>query len=118
EAVGKPLTPGEVGVHAFAVSPDESKVMTTTEDGLVQFWETATGTLVGESFKHTGAAWTVAISPDGKTAVSGGLDGVVKLWDAQAGHPLWTLLAISNAPIRGLVFSPDGSRIAVGAADK
>jgi eukaryotic-like serine/threonine-protein kinase len=118
EAVGKPPTPGEVGVHAFAVSPDESKVMTTTEDGLVQFWATATGMTWGESFKHSGSAWTVAISPDGKTAVSGGLDGVVKLWDAQAGRPLRTVLAISNAPIRGLAFSPDGSRIVVGAGDK
>jgi WD40 repeat protein len=118
EAVGNPLTPGEVGVHAFAVSPDGSKVMTTTEEGLVQFWETATGLTLGESFKHSGSAWTVAISPDGKTAVSGGLDGVVKLWDAQAGRPLRTVLTISNAPIRVLAFSPDGSRIAVGAGDK
>ena len=118
EAVGKPLTPGKAGVHAFAVSPDESKVMTTAEDGLVQFWETATGMTLGESFKHSGSAWTVAISPDGKTAVSGGLDGVVKLWDARAGRPLRTVLAISNAPIRGLAFSPDGSRIVVGAGDK
>ena len=118
EAVGKPLTPGAVGVHAFAVSSDGSKVMTTTEEGLVQFWETATGMTLGESFKHSGSAWTVAISPDGKTAVSGGLDGVVKLWDAQAGRPLRTVLTISNAPIRGLAFSPDGSRIVVGSGDK
>src|SRR4029077_7947986 len=118
EAVGKPFTPKEAGLHVFAVSPDESKVMTATEDGLVQFWETATGMPLGESFKHSGAAWTVAMSPDGKTAVSGGLDGVVKLWDAQAGRPLQTVLSISNAPIRGLAFSPDGSRIAVGAGDK
>jgi WD40 repeat protein len=73
---------------------------------------------LGESFKHRGSAWTVAISPDGKTAVSGGLDGVVKLWDARAGRPLRKVLAISNAPIRGLAFSPDGSRIVVGAGDK
>jgi len=79
EAVGKAFKPEEAGLHVFAVLPDESKVMTATEDGLVQFWETATGVTVGESFKHSGAAWTVAISPDGKTAVSGGSDGVVKL---------------------------------------
>jgi WD40 repeat protein len=117
EAVGKPLTP-DAGVHAFAVSPDASKVMIASEDGLVQFWETATGTTLGESFKHSGSTWAVAISLDGKTAVSGGLDGVVKLWDAQAGRPLRTVLAISNAPTRALAFSPDGSRIAVGAGDK
>jgi WD40 repeat protein/serine/threonine protein kinase len=117
EAVGKPFAP-ESGVHEFAVSLDESKVMTAAEDGPIQFWETATGLPFGETFRHSGGAWTVAISRDGKKAVSGGLDGVVKLWDAQAGRPLRTALAISNAPIRGLAFSPDGSRIAVGAADK
>jgi WD40 repeat protein/serine/threonine protein kinase len=117
EAVGTQFTP-ETGVHAFAVSPDESKVMTAAEDGSVQFWATATGLPLGESFRHGGGAWTVAISQDGKMAVSGGLDGVVELWDARAGRPLRTVLAISNAPVRGLAFSPDGSRIAVGAADK
>jgi WD40 repeat protein len=117
EAVGKPFTP-EAGVHEFAVSPDESKVMTAGEDGQVQFWETATGLSLGEIFRHSGGAWTVAISQDGKTAVSGGLDGVVKLWDARAGRPLRTVLAIPNAPVRGLAFSPDSSRIAIGAADK
>jgi WD40 repeat protein/serine/threonine protein kinase len=117
EVVGMPFTP-ETGVHQFAVSSDESKVMTAAEDGPVQFWKTATGLPLGEAFRHGGGTWTVAISQDGKLAVSGGLDGVVKLWDARLGRPLRTVLAISNAPIRGLAFSPDGSRVVIGAGDK
>jgi WD40 repeat protein len=61
----------------------------------------------------------VAISPDGKHAVSGGLDGVAKLWDARTGVALpEPLVALQNAPIRGVAFSPDGSRIGIASSDK
>jgi WD40 repeat protein/serine/threonine protein kinase len=117
EQVGMPFQP-DGGVHGFAVSPDESTVMTGAAGGLVQFWQTANGLPFGESFQHRGGVWAVAISQDGKQAVSGALDGLVQLWDARMASPIRPLLALGNAPIRGVAFSPDGSRIAVANADK
>jgi eukaryotic-like serine/threonine-protein kinase len=117
EPVGVPFEP-HGGIHGFAISPDESKVMTGAANGTVQFWETATGLAWGEPFQHSGGAWAVAISRDGKHAVSGGLDGLVKLWDAKLARPLHTLLALRNTPVRGAAFSPDGSRIAIASSDK
>ena len=117
EQVGTPFEPGG-GVHSFAVSADESKVMTGGSNGDVQFWQAATGSPFGESFKHRGGAWAVAMNPGGERAVSGGLDGGVTLWDAAAGRPLRTLPALQNASIRGAAISFDGSRVAVGTANK
>jgi WD40 repeat protein/serine/threonine protein kinase len=117
EQVGMPLEPGG-GVHGFAVSPDESKVMTGAAGGKVQFWQTATGLPFGESLKHRGGAWAVAISSDGERAVSGGLDGGVTLWNVRTGRPLRALPSLGNASIRGAAISSDGSRIAVATADK
>jgi WD40 repeat protein/serine/threonine protein kinase len=116
QQVGLPFQP-DGGVHGFAVSPDETKVMTGASAGKVQFWLTATGLPFGKPFQHRGGSWAVAISSDGQRAVSGGLDGGVTLWDVQTGSAR-TLPALGNAPIRGVAFSPDGSRIAVANADK
>ncbi|HVR34853.1 MAG TPA: hypothetical protein VMS21_03270, partial [Methylomirabilota bacterium] len=117
EPVGSPFAP-DGGIHGFAISPDESRIMTGAANGTVQFWETATGLPTGEPFQHGGAAWAVTISQDGKHAVSGGLDGLVKLWDARLARPLHTLLALRYTPVRGVAFSPDGSRIAIASSDK
>ncbi|MGK0186274.1 MAG: WD40 repeat protein/serine/threonine protein kinase [Verrucomicrobiales bacterium] len=117
ERVGMPLE-RIGGVHGFAISPDESKVMTGTASGKVQFWQTASGLPFGEPFQHRGGAWAVAISSDGERAVSGGLDGDVTLWNVRTGRPLRTLPTLGNTPIRGVAFSPEGSRIAVANADK
>ena len=116
EPVGVPIRSGDV--HAFAMSPDGSKVMTGAAGGDVQFWETATGSPFGESHRHRGSAWAVAISSNGERAVSGGLDGGVTLWDARSGRPLRALPAPGNASIRGAAINSDGSRVAVATADK
>jgi WD40 repeat protein len=96
-----PFEPDDGGVHSFAVSPDESTVMTGGADGKVQFWQTATGQPFGESPKHRGGAWAVAISSDGERAVSGGLDGGVTLWNVRTGRPLRTLPALGMLPFAG-----------------
>jgi WD40 repeat protein/serine/threonine protein kinase len=117
EQIGMPFQP-EGGVHAFAISRDESIALTGAGGGKVQFWETATGSPFGVPFKHSGGAWAVAISSDGEQAVSGGQDGGVTLWMVKTGRSLRILPSMGNAPIRGVAFSPDGSRIAVANADK
>jgi WD40 repeat protein len=106
-------------VRGFAITPDESQIMTGAANGDVQFWDAGTGLSRGETFRHSGGAWAVAISPDGKQAVSGGLNGDVQLWDVRLGHRVRELLRLEKAPIRGLAFSPtDGSRIAIASSDK
>jgi WD40 repeat protein len=117
EPVGMPFEPSG-SVRGFAISPDESEFMTGAANGDVQFWDAGTGLPRGETFRHSGGAWAVAISPDGTQAVSGGLNGDVELWDARMGSRVRELVKLEKAPIRGLAYSPDGSRIAVASSDK
>jgi WD40 repeat protein len=58
----------------------------------------------------------VALSPDGSTLAAGDLLGNVFLWDTTTGQKNDTL-ATSAGRVWNLVFSPDGSMLAVGIPD-
>jgi WD40 repeat protein len=64
---------------------------------------------------HESMVLKVAFSPTGECFASSSLDGIVKIWDARTGQLVHTLKA-HNDRVFGLVFSPDGKRLAsVGA---
>lgn len=75
------------------------------------------GRLVGESPTIQSLAW----SPDGRLlAVGGGAMaeyGEIQLWDAGA-RSLVRSIRASGDVVFGISFSPDGTRVAVGCADK
>jgi WD40 repeat protein len=69
----------------MAFSPDSRILASTSDDGTVKVWDTATGQELRTLRGHTKAVWGVAISPDGRTLASSSLDGTVKLWDLADG---------------------------------
>ena len=135
EQGAKDDTPADAGIHklssppayhalpsvaALAWSPDGStiavagyhEVLLHSADG-----ERITGRLVG--FSPSIAA--LVFSPDGKLlATAGGATseyGEIQLWDVAA-QKLVRSIRTSNDTVFGVSFSPDGSRVAVGCADK
>jgi WD40 repeat protein len=87
-----------------AYSPDGKRLATSNAfDRMVKVWDAQTGQNL---LSLRGGDGSVAFSPDGKRLVSAG-----KLWDAQGGEELLTFKGARNA-----VFSPDGKRLAGGAA--
>ncbi|WP_437205088.1 protein kinase domain-containing protein [Planctomicrobium sp. SH664] len=70
-------------VHAVAWSPDQRVIVTGGNDpqGLIRFWDAASGRELGHANGHHDAVVSVHFSPDGKQLLSTSYDQTAKLWD-------------------------------------
>ena len=96
-------------VRSLAFGADGSRLVTGTEDGLLQRWRVAAAALtaVGEPVRLGAPILGVAYSPDGRRLVSGSEDGAVRLWDAEAGDTPIAVRDLAPQPVRGIAFSPN-----------
>jgi WD40 repeat protein len=103
----------ETGVYPdFAFSPDSAELAMTGVNA-VRILDAATGNERGV-LPHSEFVSRLAFSPDGRWLVSVGQDGIARVWNTQSDDEVATL---SNSPalIPGLLFSPDGSTLAVSS---
>jgi WD40 repeat protein len=108
------------GLHGglVAFSPDGKTLISAHGDGVVHFWEAASGKELrvlrtGRACFGTGPA---ALSPGGRflaLPVGNGLS----LWDLTTGKVLHRALGHGTAAAPCLAFSPDGKRAATGSSD-
>jgi WD40 repeat protein/serine/threonine protein kinase len=95
-------------------SPDGKTLATGDAAGLVQMWDLAKGTALGQAGKHAGAITYLAFSRDGKRLVSASGDGTARVWD-QAGKPLSAPLK-HGAEVTFAAFSLDGALLVTTGA--
>jgi WD40 repeat protein/predicted Ser/Thr protein kinase len=83
-------------------------------DGQIKLWDPATGTELRTLARHDGIIYNLAFRPDGRRLVSTSADRTVKVWDVETGQELLTIGGPDfSVPIfSGVVFSPDGRRLA------
>ncbi|MFP3040221.1 caspase family protein [Treponema primitia] len=94
------------GALDAAFSPDESHIISASQDTTLKLWDIATGREIRTFSGHSGGVRSVAYSPDGKLIASGASDKTTKLWDAVTGREIRTITEDSS--ISYVAFSPDG----------
>jgi WD40 repeat protein len=101
-------------VSGFALSPDESQLLTWADDHTVRLWDLASGTLLRQFPGHRGKILNAAFSPDQRYVLSSAKDGLAKLWDTE-GNVLTEWFINPDRPLPAL-FLPDGQHVAVADA--
>jgi WD40 repeat protein len=100
-------------VWSARVRPDGARIVTAGSEGGVRVWDAASGALI-ETLEPRGAM-SADFSPDGhRVAVApGGKQATV--WDADTGAKLTTIPLLEKPS--DVAFSPDGTRVFIGATD-
>jgi hypothetical protein len=120
-------------VRKLALTPDGTRVVSVGDDMRVRVHDAGTGALVATLSGHAGrtpegylsALYAVAVSPDGRHVASGDRAGFVRVWELGSGKMVAELRAAelytfddqkrarAMGGVRGLAFSPNGSRVAI-----
>ncbi len=66
-------------VVALAMSPDAKTLAAAGYQGVINFWDLATGEIRSKWLRHPGAH-ALAFSPDGQALATGGFDGTIHVW--------------------------------------
>lgn len=120
-------------VRKAVLTPDGKHVVSIGDDMLVKVWNAETAAAVDTFTGHplitpegyTTAIYALAISPDSKHIATGDRPGNIRVWELATGKTVADFRAPefytydpvkrsrSIGGIRGLAFSPDGTRLAV-----
>jgi WD40 repeat protein len=118
------------GIFRMAFSPDDRRLATAAQDGLVIVWDVAGSLAAGQGQEllaldaHDPNAvigglfsgvQSVAYNYDGTRLATSGADGMVRLWDATNGNLLAEVMVREDgAGVWAVDFSPDGQYLAAG----
>ena len=102
-------------VRHAVFSPDNTKIVTASQDRTARIWDRWNGTPIGKPLQHANWVYQASFSPDGSRIVTAEFDNMARLWDAETGEPSLTIE--HDGPVRSAVFSPDGTFIATACWD-
>ena len=102
-------------------SPDGRRILTTSNEGAIRFWDPATGLETGPAVPGIHQVDEVRFSPDGRWFVAAEYDPSffsrpAQLWSVSAGQKVGPPLAHQDGTV-SCAFSRDGSVVATGGED-
>jgi dipeptidyl aminopeptidase/acylaminoacyl peptidase len=104
-------------VWSAALSPDGSRIVTTSGDNTARIWDAKTGTVIALLRGHEGLVWSAAFSPDGSRIVTTSWDNTARIWDAATAKEIVVLRGHDNL-VLSAAFSPDGLRMVTASYDE
>jgi WD40 repeat protein len=116
EAIEMTMTGHTDVIKQLDLSPDDTRVLTTSWDGTARLWDLATGEELFAMAGHQGRVWDAAFAPDGGWIVTAGADGALIVWEAESGEQAFVLDSQAGE-ILSLAFSPDGKYLAASDGD-
>jgi WD40 repeat protein/transcriptional regulator with XRE-family HTH domain len=109
------FTAHTAGINHMILSPDGTRLATTSLDNTARVWDAATGQALF-TITATQYFFGVDFSPDGRLlATSVPAENTVAIWDATTGRPLLTFTQTER--VYDVGFSPDGAELAGVLAD-
>jgi WD40 repeat protein len=121
-------TTAEVGAPlggTIAFSPDGRRLFVGGWDSSVHVYDAASGRQIQRILApQHGSSWqeVVAVSPNGRQLAIGyptqsDANGTVSIYSTHTWRRQFTLMTLPDVQISALAFSPDGTRLAIGAED-
>ena len=99
------------GVARYAAfSPDEKRVVTTSDDRTARVWDANTGKPLTPPMLHAAGVTQAEFSPDGSRIVTASEDRTARVWDAATGKPLCAPLRHAGAVVTAQ-FGADANQI-------
>jgi WD40 repeat protein len=81
----------EKGINSIKISPDNSKIVSGSDDGTIKIWDTETNELLNTLVGHHQQVTCINFLDRGKKIVSASYDNTIKIWDTETGELLRTL---------------------------
>jgi WD40 repeat protein len=114
QVIGQPFA-GAVGINDVAFTPSGETLIGGGSDGALHLWDLSHDRLLNTTAGgHSQPIIDVELSRDGRLVASLGRDQLIRLWTMVRDYPLTQQRWVSGQAAKGLAFSPDGTRMAVG----
>lgn len=107
----------DAAVNSAVFSPDETRLLTGSADGVIRLFDIESGDLVRVYNGHTDAVNEVRFAPDGQTFASSSWDDTVRLWDVESARQIRQFAGHTNNTF-GLAFSADGDVLLTTSTDQ
>jgi dipeptidyl aminopeptidase/acylaminoacyl peptidase len=109
----KPPSAPPTSFTALAFSPDSNLLAFGGGDNQIHLWDLAKNE-ERAACRHLKDVTSVVFTQDGRLFASSSSDSTIRLWDGVTGERRALLQTDTGSNIRGLAFSPDGKKLAVG----
>ncbi|KAJ8580601.1 WD40 repeat-like protein [Rhizopogon salebrosus TDB-379] len=115
---GEPWRTNRSAVGSLAVSPDQTMVVSGSENGRLRLWNMKEGSMVGCPWRgHSAPVTCLDWSPDAREIASGSQDGTIRRWNPDTRREIAPPIKTSHDQVYAVKYSPRGDEFASGGED-